>query len=166
MVFRLIPVLAVFLLAYTTPAHGLTTPIGRRRAFLNLASVPAVVFPSLTAPSAAFADSEEGDAASQARRSRVLTTSKYLKAQSSYVTSNDYSALKASLRSPPFDTFRKTARSPSLSESEQKLYDTFIRDIETLDTKLGKLVRGAKDIEYLADYNKAVESLDAFANGI
>lgn len=50
---------------------------------------------------------------------------------------------------------------------EQKLYDSFIRDIEALDLKLGKLVRGQiKEQTFLEEYNKAVTSLEAFSNGI
>ena len=131
--FRLliVPTLALFLLTLA-PTHGYTSPISRRRAFGKLVAVPSVVLPALVVPSANAAD--DGDDATTYRRSKVQSTSKYLKAQSSYVTSNDFAALKASLRSPPFDTFRKTARSPQLSDSEQKVR-AVRRSVATIDER-------------------------------
>ena len=150
-------ILVISTISYTPQS----TPFITRRRTLQITSLSIVS--TLLPPSApALADSTYPTSSLlQIKRSCTALKSDAPSTQSSV----DYNSLRSTLRSPPFDTLRKTMK--TMSTSDQTLpYEEFIRSLEAYDGALGKMVKGGgyekDEIKVVTTHSEVLRACENF----
>ena len=153
-------ILVISTISYTP--HS--TPFITRRRTLQIASLSIIsTFSPLLSPALAKSTPPTYPTSSllQIKRSCTALRSDAPSTQSSV----DYNSLRSTLRSPPFDTLRKTMK--TMSTSDQTLpYDDFIRSLEAYDGALGKMVKGGgyekDEIKVVTTHTEVLKACENF----